>query len=233
MIRLYIVAIEMDVDGMIDQLVRLGAVKEDVDRNRLAYDLNRFLIKYYGVPIKYVRARELIDEITAITFRHHLRLPATWWLVGQTIVMLEGIGLQLDPDFDVFKAAEPHIQRLMKKLFLPHEGWVRTVLLDSTNWGELLHRLPRVGNRMLERLERNEPFRMEIRDADRFLSRVDRLVTRLALSVLVAAFVIALPILLQLTTPGSLPRWLILSSLIPIAGTGLWLAISLLNTPRK
>ena len=175
----------------------------------------------------------MIDEITGITFRHHLRLPSTWWLVGQTIVMLEGIGLQLDPDFDVFKAAEPHAQNLMKKLFLPHDGWIRTVMMDVTNWGELLHRLPRVGNRMLERLELNEGFRMEINDTDRILSKMDRLVTRLALSILVAAFVVGLPILLQLTTPGSLPRWLILLSLIPIVGSALWLAISLLNTPRK
>jgi ubiquinone biosynthesis protein len=233
LIRLYIAAIEMDVDGMIDQLVSLGAVGEDVDRNRLAHDLSRFLNKYHGVPIKYIRARELIDEITAITFRHHLRLPTTWWLVGQTIVMLEGIGLQLDPDFDVFKAAEPHVKRLMKDLFLPSGDWVRTVLMDGTNWGELLHRLPRAGNRMLERMERNEPFRMEIKDLDRILSRVDRLVTRLALSLLVAAFVIGLPILLQITIPGSLPSWLILASLVPILGAGLWLVISLLNTSRK
>lgn len=233
LIRLYIVAIEMDVDGLIDQLVRMNAVREDVDRNRLGHDFSRFLNKYNGTPIKYIRARELIDEITAITFRHHLHLPSTWWLVGQTIAMLEGIGLQLDPDFDVFKAAEPHAKRLMKNLFVPHAGWARTVLMDATNWGDLLHRLPRVGNRMLERLERNEGFRMELKDADRMLARMDRLVTRLALSVLVAAFVIALPILLQLTTPGSLPRWLILISLIPIIGTGIWLAFSLLNTPRK
>lgn len=233
MIRLYIVAIEMDVDGLIDQLMRMGAVREDIDRNRLAYDLNRFLNKYNGVPIKYIRARELIDEFTAITFRHHLRLPAAWWLVGQTIVMLEGIGLQLDPDFDVFKAAAPHIKNLMKDLFLPNDSWARTVLMDSTNWGELLHRLPRVGNRMLERLERNEPFRMEIKDIDRILSRLDRLVTRMALSMLVAAFVVGLPLLLQLTTPDSLPRWLVLFSLIPILGTAIWLGISLLNTPRK
>lgn len=233
LVRLYIVAIEMDVDGMIDQLVNLGAVREDVDRNRLVNDLSRFLNKYHGVPIKYVRARELIDEITAVTFRHHLRLPSTWWLVGQTIVMLEGIGLQLDPDFDVFEAAKPHVKGLMKDLFLPQGDWARTILMDSTNWGEMLHRLPRVGNRMLERLERNDPFRMEIKDLDHILSRFDRLVTRLALSLLVAAFVIGLPILLQLTTPGTLPSWLILASLIPIIGAGLWLAISLLFTSRK
>jgi ubiquinone biosynthesis protein len=233
LIRLLLAAVEMDVEGLIDQLARMGAVGEDVDQHRLAYDFHRFLNKYNGTPIKYIRARELIDEIMAITFRHHLRLPSTLWLVGQTIVMLEGIGLQLDPDFDVFKAAEPHIQRLMPKLFLPHDGWVRNVLMDVTNWGDLLHRLPRVGSRMLERMERNEGIRMEIKDADHILSRVDRLVTRLALSLLVAAFVIGLPLLLQLTTPDSLPRWLILGSLIPIIGAGIWLGFSLLNTPRK
>ena len=233
LVRLYIVAIELDIDGMIDQLVNLGAVREDVNRNRLANDLSRFLNKYQGVPIKYVRARELIDEITTITFRHHLRLPSTWWLVGQTIVMLEGIGLQLDPDFDVFEAAKPHVKGLMRDLFLPHGDWTRTILMDSTNWGEMLHRLPRVGNRMLERLERNDPFRMEIKDLDRILSRFDRLVTRLALSLLVAAFVVGLPILLRLTTPDSLPSWVILALLIPIIGAGLWLVFSLLNTSRK
>ena len=233
LIRLYIVAIEMDVDGLIDQLARIGAVREDVDRNRLAYDLNRFLNKYYGVPIKYVRARELIDEITTITFRHRLRLPTTWWLVGQTIVMLEGIGLQLDPDFDVFKAAEPHVQTLMKNLLTPNGSWVRSVLMDANNWGEMLHRLPRVGNRMMERLERNEPFRMEIKDTDHILSRLDRLVTRLSLSLLVAAFVVGLPLLIPLTTPDSLPRWLLLLGMVPIVGAGIWLGLSLLNTPKK
>ena len=82
-------------------------------------------------------------------------------------------------------------------------------------------------------MERNEPFRMEIKDLDRILSRVDRLVTRLALSLLMAAFVVGLPILLQLTTPGGLPIWLVLALLIPIIGAGLWLVISLLRTSRK
>lgn len=233
LVRLYIVAIEMDIDGLIDQLLRLGAVREDADRNRLAYDLNRFLNKYYGIPIKYVNARGLIGEITAIAFKHHLRLPSTWWLVGQTIVMLEGIGLLLDPEFDIFEAAEPHVRGLMKDLFLPKKDWARAVLMDGANWGELVHRLPRVGNRMLERLERNEPFSMEIKDMNRILNRVDKLVTRLALSLLVAAFVVGLPLLLQLVAPGSLPSWLIIASLVPIIGAGLWLAVSLLGIARK
>ncbi len=232
LVRLYLTAVELDVEGMIDQLVRMNAVPEDLDRNRLAHDLNRLLNKYYGAPLKYLRARELIDEFTAISFRHHLRLPSTWWLVGQTVAMLEGIGLQLDPDFDVFRAAAPHLKRLMKTLIFSQENWPRALVMDAANLGEMLHRLPRVGNRLLERLERNEPLRMEIKDIDSVLRRLDNLVTRLALSLLVAAFVIGFPILLQLAAAGSLPTWLVIALSIPIIGAGAWLGISLIKTGK-
>lgn len=105
--------------------------------------------------------------------------------------------------------------------------------MDASNWGEMLHRLPRVGNRMMERLERNEPFRMEIKDTDKILTKLDRLVTRLSLSLLVAAFVVGLPLLIPLTSPDSLPRWILLVGMIPIIGVGVWLGFSLLNTPKN
>ena len=37
-----------------------------------------------------------------IAFRHHLRLPSRLWLLGKTLAVMEGMGLQLDPDFDIF-----------------------------------------------------------------------------------------------------------------------------------
>jgi DNA-binding CsgD family transcriptional regulator len=147
----------------------------------------------------------LIDELTTITFHRHLRLPSTWWLLGKTAVMLEGLGLRLDPDFDIFAVVAPYVKRLMKQLALPDAGLGRTLLLDSVSWRDLAHRLPRIRHRIAEHLEQNEPFHMEIKDNDRILSRLDQLATRLSLSVLVAASIIGMPVLLPLTAPGSLP----------------------------
>ena len=146
LIQLYIVCVEMDAEGIVDQLIRMGAVQEDVDRNGLVYDFNRLLNKYHGMPLKDIRAQELIDEFTAISFHHHLRLPGTWWLLGNTIVMLEGLGLQLDPDFDTFATAEPYVKRLMKQLILPEAGLGPTILMDSVNWRDFMHRLPLWGS---------------------------------------------------------------------------------------
>ncbi|HUI90166.1 MAG TPA: AarF/ABC1/UbiB kinase family protein [Anaerolineales bacterium] len=233
LIRLYIVCAEIDAEGIVDQLTRMGAVGDIVDRNGLVFDFNRLLNKYHGMPLKDIRAQELINEFTAICFRYHLRLPSTWWLLGKTIVMLEGLGLRLDPDFDTFAVAEPYVKRLMKQLILPDVGLGSTLVMDSVNWRDLIHRLPRAAYRMIERMEQNEPLHMEINDTDRILTKLDRLATRLSLSVLVAAFIIGLPMLAPLTTPGSLLRWLVMMGPVPVIGAGLWLFVSLLSTPRK
>jgi hypothetical protein len=58
---------------------------------------------------------------------------------------------------------------------------------------------------MLERMERNEPFHMQIKDTDRILSKLDQLATLLSLRVLMAAFIIGL-LLVPLMASGSLPR---------------------------
>jgi ubiquinone biosynthesis protein len=147
--------------------------------------------------------------------------------------VVDDFALRLNPDFDVFAVAEPYVRGLMKHLVLPDAGSGRTILVDSVNWRDLLHRLPRVGQRMMERIERNQPFHIQIKDTDRALVKLDQLATRLSLSLLVAAFIIGLPLLLPLTAPGSLPRWLIMMALIPVIVAGLWFVNSLLSTPRK
>jgi ubiquinone biosynthesis protein len=232
LVRLYIVAASLDADGIVDQLVRMGAAGEQVDRTGLARAVDRLLNKYNGLPLGDVHAGEVIDEITPLTFRHHLRLPGNWWLLTQAVVMMEGTGMQLDPDFDAFAVAKPYIKRLMRHLVTPEAGWGRSILLDSANWGEFFHRLPRAGNRLVERIERDELFQVNIKETDRILGKLDQLVTRLTLGVLTGAFSIGLAMLTPLTASGSLARWLLLAGITAIIVTGLWLLVSLTKTTR-
>jgi ubiquinone biosynthesis protein len=230
LIRLYLVAIAMDVDGIVDQLIRMGAARVEVDRARLAHDISRLLNKYYGVPLNRIRASEIVEEIMSVAFRHHLHLPSELWLLGKTLAMMEGIGLQLDPDFDVFEVAQPFVRRLKWRLAMPDSGWERGLLLEGANLGELINRLPRAGNRLLEQIERNEPFQLGFRDADRIMSKLNRLFINLSLSVLIGALAISLAFLLSSTLSDSWARWINIGGLITIVILGIWLFISLLRS---
>ena len=232
LIRLYIVAASLDADGIVDQLVRMGAAGEQVERTGLARAVDRLLNKYNGLPLGDVHAGEVIEEIMPITFQHHLRLPGNWWLLAQALVMMEGIGMQLDPDFDAFAVAKPFIKRLMRQLVTPESGWAKSLLLDSANWGDLLHRLPGAGSRLVERIERDELFQVNIKETDRILGKLDQLATRLTLGVLTGAFSIGLAMLAPLTASGSLARWLLLSGITAMIVMGLWLLISLITASK-
>lgn len=229
LIRLYIASVGLDTDGIVEQLIRMGAANVEVDRKRLSQDIDRLLTKYYNLSLKDIRAREVVEEIMPIAYRHHLRLPSNLWLLGKTLAMMEGLGLQLDPDFDMFAVSEPFVRRLAWRLTLPRRAWGQELLRQGADWGELISRLPRTGNRLLEQAERGELFQIRLKDADPIMSRLDRQATRLALSVLVAALIVSLALLIPLTTAGGPLQLPVAAGFIVATGLGVSLMISILR----
>lgn len=233
LIRLYLVAVALDADGIVDELIRMGAAGAEVDRTGLARDIGRLLNKYYALPLKDIRAGEVVEEIMSIAFQHRLRLPSDLWLLGKTLSMMEGIGLKLDPEFDVFAVAQPFVQRLLWNMAIPNSGWVRAALLGGANWVELFKRLPRLGNRMLDRIERDEPFRVQIDETDQIINRLDRLSTHLSLSILLGALIIGLAFLVSNPSPSFWGQWMIIGGVVLIISLGMWLFILLLRSRNK
>jgi ubiquinone biosynthesis protein len=230
LIRLYSVSVALDADGIVDQLIRMGAAGAKVDRVGMARDIARLLNKYFALPLKDIRAGEVIEEIMPIAFQYHLSLPGELWLLGKTLAMMEGIGLRLDPEFNMFEVAQPFMKRLIWQTVVPNSGWERVVLLGCADWGELFSRLPRAGNRLLEHIERDEPIKVDFDDADRVIHHLDRLFTRLSLSVLSAALTIGLAVLIPSTTPNNCIYWIVIVGFVISVGLGFWLLISMIRS---
>ncbi len=230
LIRLYIAAVQVDEYGLVDQLVRIGAVSGSVDRVALRRDVARLIRKYYGLPLKAIHAREVIDDAMPIAFRHHLRLPSELWLVGKTLGMMEGVGLKLAPDFDVFAVSEPYIRRFMWQMVSPRE-WGPPLLRGAGDWAELLNLVPRIGTQLLTRAERGEiEITLRHKELGQALTRLDRLTSRLSLSVLLAALIIGLAILVPAFNLGEqfgLATILVIAGFASVSLVGLWLIFSI------
>jgi len=232
LIRLYLAAVSLDAESIVEQLIRMDTAPEEVNRERLSREINRLLTKYQGLPLKDIRANEIVEEIMPIAFHHHLSLPSDLWLLLKTLAMMEGVGLELDPDFDVFAVAEPFMRRLAWQLMLPRRKWGQNILRQGADWGELLSALPRTGSRLLMRAERGDLFQVGLKDADRIMRVLDRLTTRLALSVLASSLIIGLAMLIPSTTAGSLIQWMVVIGFSGAFGLGVWLLISIIKAER-
>lgn len=232
LIRLYISAISIDAGGIVEQLVSMNFADESVDRVGLAHEINRLLNKYYGLPLKDIRTRDIFDEIMPIAFRYHLRLPAELWLLGKTMAMMEGIGLRLDPDFDIFSMSEPYVEKLKRQIWTPSRQWGESLIRQGVNMAELLDLLPQTGKRILRKAEQGELFEIRLKETSRILTVLDRLVMRLSLSILVAAFVVSLAILIPVTTGSSIAQILAVTGFLITIGLGVWLLISILRAKK-
>jgi ubiquinone biosynthesis protein len=232
LIRLYLAALSLDTDSVVEQLIRMDTVPAEVNRAGLSRELSRMLTKYQGLPLQDIRANEIVEEIMPIAFRYHISLPSDLWLLLKTLAMMEGVGLDLDPDFDVFAVAEPFMRRLTWQLMIPRRKWGQEILRQGADWGELISALPRTGTRLLDRAERGDLFQVGLKDADRVMGVLDRLTTRMALSVLAAALILGLAMLIPSTTGDSQIQWMVVTGFISAAGLGVWLLISIIKAQR-
>jgi ubiquinone biosynthesis protein len=230
LIRLYIVAVQLDEEGIVDQLIHIGVISGIIDRTRLQRDVARLLRKYHGMPLGTIRAREVIEDIMPIAFRHNLHLPSDLWLLGKTLAMMEGVGLKLVPDFDIFAVSEPYVKRFMWQMASPRT-WGPSLLEGIGDWGELMRLIPRVSSQVLTRVERGElEITLSHKELDQAMIRLDRTANRISLSMLLAALIVGLALLVPAFNLGgkwNLATILVITSFVVVSLLGLWLVFSI------
>ena len=111
---------------------------------------------------------------------------------------------------------------------LPNRRSVEQLLRQGLVWGDLLEELPRTASRLLSRIDAREPIPLTL---DReSLDRLDRLATRLALSLIVAGMTVGIAIMMPTVSGGSILLQVILGLAFAIAlGLGFWVLISILR----
>ncbi len=231
-IAFYVAVISMDPDGIVDQLVRMGAAGSDVNRKALSRDIERVLYKYYSVSLGDIRIQGMADVAMPIVNRYHLCLPSNFVLLLQTLGMIQGIALTLDPGFDVWAFSEPYMRRITRRLARPRRGRGQNLLRQGREWSDLVTNLPRIGNRLLEQAERGDLLQIGLKDSGPLMKQMERLTTRLALSLLLAALTISLALVVPAATAGSALQSLVTIGFALAVALIVWLFVSILTGSR-
>ena len=235
LVRLFIYAIQMDMPGIVDQLIRLGVADEQTDRRTLERDLRRIMHRYYGLPLREISVRDLIDDLTAIAFRYHLRIPSNLWLLLYTLAMMEGVGLTLDPEFDMFAVSEPYVRRFVLRMWMPTE-WGPSVLRGATDWVDLLLTFPRETQILLRQATRGTfSANIHIPELKDTTDRLDRITNRLIITILVAAILLGSAMLIpnaDLTWPWGIVTWVLVGAFLISFVLSIWLLWNIWRSGR-
>jgi ubiquinone biosynthesis protein len=224
-----------DYDQLLDALLEMGVSAARVDRTKLRRDLEHLIAPYYGLPLGEIDLTPLINDALAIVRRHQLRLPSNMALLLKTIIITEGIGARLEPDFRLLTVIGPYANVLFHKLYAP-ERWLRKMKRAGLDIAWLSAEAPQHLRRLVGEIERGGfEFGMRPESFEPLIVRLERIANRIVLGILAAAFIVGLATLLSVYRPPGWDRW---AGVMFAAGfffalvLGMYLAWSILRSGR-
>jgi len=195
--ELFVYTVRYDVKGMINQLLYMGIIDDDTDTAELKYDLMDLLDKYYGAEIKDVGGMITEFSMPRLMVKHQLKLPKDFILLGRVLSMAEDLGRKLDPSFNGIEFAEPLIRKLFRKKLNP----LRILDYQTQYLFELEHivkDLPQTINQTLLRAKKGKiKMDMEISNLDQFADKMEKMVDRISIALIIAALIIGSSLILQ------------------------------------
>jgi ubiquinone biosynthesis protein len=177
-------------DEALRALQRLGMLTVQELTPVLRRDMLRFIDGIVDRPLAEMSARETGEELFALVQRHRLRMPAPLALLLKAIIMMEGIGMLIDPDLDGFDLARPYALQVLAESASPEAG-IQRLLLRGRELIEAADTLPLLGTAL-----------QQLTSGDLSIQTRERELQRVALAQATAGARIATAIVLLASTVG-------------------------------
>ena len=226
--------VKKDADMLANVLMSIGLAPGSIDRNAIRLELADFLERYYELPLKQLNIREITNALIGIIRRYGLRFPPELVMMAKALVINQGVGTMLYPEFNIIEHAGPYVQKLMMRRLDPARQ-----LKDFTKLaGEtamFFKTLPSALSEILSKIRKDElGIRFEHRGLEGLIGELDRSSNRLSFAMIIAALIIGSSLVFQ---TGAGPKlfgypFLGLAGFLVASILGLWLLVGILRSGR-
>ena len=172
---------DRNIDGLINQLIRMDILNEKTDINILKSDLNDLFAKYYGVELS--RFNGIIEDLLFLMQKFDVRLPNEFVLMARGLSMVENTGLRLDPDIDVVALLKPFARKLMVQRYNPLK-MASNAKNSFFAFEHVLRALPSLISKTIYKIEEGEvTVNIEVK-------HISEIANQLSLAIIIAALLI-------------------------------------------
>ena len=186
---LFVAIVRKDPERMANSLVRINASGERVDRVKLRMDLGPLIRMYSGKDLRTAPVGSIVTTGLGILRTHRIQLPREMALMLRMLIMTEGMGEVLDPDFRLGPVLAPYARRMARQQLNP-VNYARRLGRAGTEVLELGTELPDQVRRLINTLD-FEGMEVHLR-AEELLPlviRLERVGNRLVAAIFASAFI--------------------------------------------
>jgi ubiquinone biosynthesis protein len=143
----------------------------------------------FARPLKEIYFGKLLLRLFQTSRRFNVEIQPQLVLLQKTLLNIEGLGRDLDPELDLWRTAKPHLERWMDEQ-VGWRGLLRTIRREAPYWAATLPQIPRLVHRALseDRLATlREPLERLAREEARHNDLLSALLIVLAAALIVVA----------------------------------------------
>lgn len=223
LVEAVLAAARQDVDGLINAFYELGILDPDVDRGTVRDAARSLMAITIRDDVSHRQIQQLVEQVLQTFYEWPLVLPSNLVYFGRAAVLVEGIGLRYDPEFNALAVARPVLARSGARL-------VQGVLEQDprhriTDWTQEAITTVRTLRDLVRRVERDE---LRVRWHPRDTLELQRFLAQQVRRALLALFAFTLALITSVVYLAT--RRLAVLALGLVLSFGLFFVIFLLPT---
>ena len=146
--RNFLAFFRRDYKGVALAHLESGWVPADTRIDELEAAVRAVCEPVFDRPLKEISFGRVLLQLFQASRRFNVEIQPQLVLLQKTLLNIEGLGRQLDPDLDLWKTAKPFLERWMNEQM----GWralVKNLQTEAPKWAALLPQLPRLAHHAL------------------------------------------------------------------------------------
>ena len=156
--------------------VESGWVPADTRVDELESAVRAVCEPYFDRPLKEISLGMVLMRLFQTSRRFNVEIQPQLVLLQKTLLNIEGLGRQLDPDLDLWNTAKPFLETWMLDQVGPKKLW-KQLVAEAPRYAKLLPELPRLVHDFLKHRQNNDNAQLqqlseEQRRTNRMLQRL-------------------------------------------------------------
>ncbi len=188
--RLALFAVDDDVNGLVSHMVRTGMINENANMSSFKADVSDVLDTYYSTSIVDIKMGQMLSDLMSVLSKYDFNRPREIAELTRALLILEGVGNELSPSFNIAEEFEPYAKKLLPSSW-GTQRMADIVKDDLLDLEYIVRTLPATVRKFLGKLEEGK-LKIELahRDLDSFSADLDRIGEKLSLALIVSALIV-------------------------------------------
>ena len=163
---------------------RLALTAEIPDMRAFESDLSQLIEDFATLDVQEMSMSDLADALQTVIYNYKLQVPGAVFLILRALVILEGIGKVLHPNFNTFEFVRPYGAKIIREQY-SRENLLSEAEYTGTQLLALLQTLPSDVRQIVRKISKGElRMKFELVGYNTLLRKADQLVSRTILALL-------------------------------------------------